>query len=193
MRVFALILVLSLAAPLARADTNHIDPAYMHAFLLDDHPFTIAPCGGDPMPVIDIILEDSGNNPIEVIASDIWLASPVDVDFCWPVVADSSTFQPDPGHTTFSGVLRGGLGAVDDCAAVRVDIVAIGWVIGNFDLQVNSPDLNGDQQVTVADFGLFAARFQTSDLCADFDESGFVSVADFGLFAAWFENCVCTR
>jgi hypothetical protein len=191
MRVLTLILVLSLAAPIAQADSNDIDPMYMHAFLLDDHPFTITPCGGDPMPVIDIILEDSGNNPIEVIASDIWLDSPGELDFCWAVIADSSTFSPDPGHTTISGILRGGLGSLADCNAVRVDVIAIGWVIGGFDLHVNSPDLTGNQQVTVADFGLFAERFQTSDACADYDESGFVSVSDFGLFAGWFESCVC--
>ncbi len=192
MRTMFAILFLGLALPAAAQSGREFpDCAECYAFIAADHAFTVTPCGGDPMPVIDVYLEDDGNFPIEVIASDIWLDSPGDVDFCRPVVADSSTFHPDAGHTTFSGVLRGGLITLSDCAAVRVDIIAIGWVIGGFDLHVNSPDLNGDQQVSVADFGLFAARFQTGDACADFDESGFISVSDFGLFAGWFESCVC--
>jgi len=190
MRVLtAIALLVGLAAT---GTAQEIDPINMHAFLLDDHPFTIAPCGGDPMPVLDIILEDSGNNPIEVIGSDIWLDSPPSMlDFCWAVIADSSTFRPDPGHTTISGEIHGGLQSLSICAAAQVDVIAIGYVIGRFDLQVNSPDLNGDREVTVADFGLFAGRFQTSDPCADYNEDGFVSVADFGLFAGWFGDCVC--
>lgn len=167
MLIRKLLVAMALCVLSASALALEIDPINLHAFLLDDHPFTVAPCDGDPMPVIDIILEDSGNNPVEVIASDIWLDSPIAMlDFCWEVIADSSTFRPDPGHTTISGELHGGLASLAVCAAAAVDVVAIGSVIGHFELQVNSPDLTGDREVTVADFGLFAG---------------------------WFGNCVCSQ
>ena len=46
-RLLAMALLLGLSTTVAARD---IDPINMHAFLLDDHPFTIAPCDGDPMP-----------------------------------------------------------------------------------------------------------------------------------------------
>jgi hypothetical protein len=90
------------------------------------------------------------------------------------------------------GIIRGGLGSLSECGASRVDVIAVGHVIAGFDLQLNSPDLSGNQEVTVADFGFFAERFQTANPCADYDKSGYVSVADFGLFAGWFEGCGCS-
>jgi hypothetical protein len=162
-------------------------------FVLDNRPFTIAPCGGDAMPVIDITVMDAGNNPIELIASDVWLDSP-DITICTHGAdADSSTFRPDAGHTTISGWLPAGIRDLARCAEVRGNVIAMGNAIGSVLLQVNSPDLSGDQRVTVADFGLFAERFQTNDPCADYNEEGFVSVADFGLFAGWFGDCVCAH
>jgi hypothetical protein len=50
----------------------------------------------------------------------------------------------------------------------------------------HSPDMNGDGQVTVADFALFAADFGGDAVCSDFDCNGGVTVADFALFASHF-------
>lgn len=161
------------------------------AVMRDPHPFTLAPCGGDLMPVIDVYLFDYPDSlPIEVIRTDVYLAS-TQLDFCQQASADSSTFSPDPGHTTFSGTLAASFPLGVDCAALQLLVVFSGDIIAAFTPTFSGPDLNGDLAVTVADFGLFAARFYSSDPCADFDESGQVGVADFGLFAGWFEDCLC--
>ncbi len=50
----------------------------------------------------------------------------------------------------------------------------------------HSPDLDGNGEVAVVDFALFATAFGTADVCSDFDCSGDVSIVDFALFATHF-------
>ncbi len=51
-----------------------------------------------------------------------------------------------------------------------------------------SPDIDGDGEVSVVDFALFASAFGGTDPCSDFDCNGSVSVADFAIFAAHFQH-----
>ncbi|MCB9517146.1 MAG: hypothetical protein H6693_13230 [Candidatus Latescibacteria bacterium] len=162
------------------------------ATILDPHVFTVAPCGADPMPVVDVwILDYPDANPVEVLASDIWFMSFEGFQFCAEVHADSSTFAPDPGHTTISGVHGWWVDPVADCAAVNVEAVVLGMPFETLTFAVNGPDLSGDGEVTVTDFSLFGASWQSADPCADFDENGMVAVADLAIFAGWFNHCSC--
>jgi hypothetical protein len=146
---------------------------------------------------IDVYVNDSGGNPVEIVQSDIWLEN-VDAEPCpggW--IADSSTFAPDAGHTTFTGVLRGGVPLVADCND-STDVVAIGNTIQTLPLFFISPDLNGDGTVDSIDFAVFASCFNLPCVghcpCADLDKGGgdpCVTSVDFAIFASFFNLSDC--
>ena len=195
---FVLMAALALMAINSVAFAGIVDPANSFATLATSPGIIlVAPGGAESFTIpnnyqIDVYLNDSGNNPVEVIATDIWLDDPIVVWCAGGVIADSSTFAPDPGHTTFSGTPRGGVVGSMDCSLITLDVVAVGNIIEDLALAVCSPDLNGDGHVTVADFGLFAGAFQGTDPCADFNRSGGdVTVADFGIFAGYFNISDC--
>jgi hypothetical protein len=195
---FVLMAALALMAINSVAFAGIVDPANSFATLATSPGIMlVAPGGAESFTIpnnyqIDVYLNDSGNNPVEVIATDIWLDDPIVVWCAGGVIADSSTFAPDPGHTTFTGTPRGGVVGSMDCSLITLDVVAVGNIIEDLALAVCSPDLNGDGHVTVADFGLFAGAFQGTDACADFNRSGGdVTVADFGIFAGYFNISDC--
>jgi hypothetical protein len=198
-KILALMAALAILAMNSIANAGIVDPANSSATVASTGIMTIAPGGADSfvIPVdhqIDVYVNDSGNNPVEIIASDIWLDDPLVVWCAGGVIADSSTFAPDPGHTTFTGTPRGGVATGAECANISLDVVAVGNVIASLDLSVNSPDLNGSGTVTVADFGLFAGYFQSDGNCANYNESAGspnVTVADFGIFAGFFNVSNC--
>lgn len=150
---------------------------------------------------IDVYVNDSGTNPVEIVASDIWLDNPATVPCPGGWIADSSTFAPDPGHTTFTATPRGGVPVGGNCRGSQTDVVAVGNVIETLDLRFHSPDLNGDGSVTVGDFAVFAACFNQSCTdscwCADLDRSddtfpaACVGVGDFAIFASFFNISDC--
>jgi hypothetical protein len=199
-KILALMAALAILATNSIANAGIVDPANSSASVATTGIMTIAPGGADSfvIPVnhkIDVYVNDSGNNPVEIIASDIWLDDPI-INWCaGGVIADSSTFAPDPGHTTFTGTPRGGvLASGHDCANISIDVIAVGNVIASLSLSANSPDLNGSGSVTVADFGLFAGYFQGTGNCANYNESAGspnVTVADFGIFAGFFNVSNC--
>jgi hypothetical protein len=203
-KVFALMASLALLAIASIANAGIVDPTNSYATIAATGIMTIAPGGADSFTIpadhrIDVYLNDSGNAPVEVIASDIWLSDPTAITSWCPggVVADSSTFAPDPGHTTFTGTPRGGViarvsGVDYDCSTISVDVVAVGNVIENLTLSFNSPDLNGNGAVTAGDFGIFGLYYNGTSTCADFNESGGnVTAADFGVFAGFYNNSEC--
>ena len=173
------------------AQAQPFDPWLSTAFFDDPHSFTLAPCGADPLPVVEVYLYDFNGDPVQLLASDIWLQG-VDLTFCGTLTfADSSTFAPDPGHTTFSGVRHGWALPWRDCADLDALVVALGYTINSLPFHASSPDLNGDGAVTVSDFSLFGQRWQGADACADFNEDGMVALGDFAMFAVWFNHCTC--
>jgi hypothetical protein len=187
-------IALALAGLLAlavSASAQPVDPYFSHASIQDPHPFTLAPCGGDPIPVIEVLLVDPNNDPVELPATDIWLQGG-DVGFCNTLTfADSSTFAPDPGHTTFSGPRPGWVLPGRDCDNLDVLAVAVGTLFDHLTFQANGPDLNGDGAVTVTDFSLFAPLWLGTNPCADFYEDGVINLSDFASFASWFNACSC--
>lgn len=198
-KVLALMAALAILAINSIANAGIVDPANSSAQVATTGIMTIAPGGADSfvIPVnhrIDVYVNDSGNNPVEIIASDIWLDDPLIVWCPGGVIADSSTFAPDPGHTTFTGTARGGVSTGAECANISMNVIAVGNEIASLTLSVNSPDLNGSGSVTVADFGLFAGYFQGNGNCANYNESvgaPNVTVADFGIFAGFFNVSSC--
>ena len=72
-----------------------------------------------------------------------------------------------------------------------MEIIVTGMPSDGFIWKVNSPDLDGNSEVGLADFARFAQHFNGVNPCADYNESGGgVSVADFGIFATIFNSCV---
>lgn len=198
-KVLALMASLAMLAMSSIANAGIVDPANSTATIATPGIMTIAPGGADSFLVptnrtIDVEVNDSGNNPVEIVASDIWLDDPLVVWCAGGVIADSSTYSPNPGITTFTGTPRGGVATGAECANITMDVVAVGNVIASLALSVNSPDLNGSGSVTVADFGLFAGYFQGNGNCANYNESvgsPNVTVADFGIFAGFFNVSNC--
>jgi hypothetical protein len=148
---------------------------------------TISPGGYDaigPTHTIDVYVNDINGDPVEILSTDIWLEHETVVWCPGGVIADSSTYAPDPGHTTFTSVARGGVDQGDDvngwneCMDISLNVVALGYVIqvleGDNKLSVNSMDLNGDGLVGSQDWAKFGRckGFSSREgcSCADYNE-----------------------
>ena len=203
-------IVFSTLALLAFASVSNagiVDPTTSWATMTNSPAVMIVAPGGAESFVfptdhtIDVYVNDSGSNPVEVVASDIWLDNSASSPCPGGWISDSSTYAPDPGHTTFTGTPRGGVPVGGACRAVQTDVVAVGNTIQILDLRFQSPDLNGDGDVTVGDFAVFAACFNQpctdSCWCADMDHSdeahpaACVGVGDFAIFASFFNISSC--
>ena len=214
-KVFAVMAMLGLLAINSIASAGIVDPAQSWA-VMNNAPgiMTVAPGGEDSFVfpndhLITVYVNDSGGNPVEILASDIWLEEPGVVWCPGGVIADSSTYAPDPGVTTFSSTPRGGCyfeaghdPAIDglyDCSTITMNVIAVGNEIQSLELQINGPDFNGDGAVNPADFGMFAAQyndFVDAWPCANFDESDpavlpTCGVADFAIYATFHNLSEC--
>jgi len=199
-KILALMAALVVLAMSSIADAGIVDPAQSSATIATTGIMTIAPGGADGFTIpinrrIDVYVNDSGSNPVEIIASDIWLNDDLIAWCAGGVVADSSTFSPDPGHTTFTGTPRGGvLASGHDCANISIDVIAVGNVIESLSLAANSPDLNGSGGVDIIDFSIFGTAWQTDNACANLDESlatPTVDIIDFSIFGSLFNVSNC--
>ena len=191
------------------ASAHIVSPDDSWATMLNDPgTLTIAPGGYDGLllPVdhtIDVWVFDSTPAPVEILYTDLWLEHP-DVTWCeGGVVADSSTYAPDPGHTTFTSIPRGGLhignatSGWTDCQTIALNVIALGFVIDTVGLNINSMDLTANGHVDIADLGGFAvvmnvpAMYPIPGFCADYDENGAVEIADLGQFASVYNLSDC--
>jgi hypothetical protein len=205
---------LALLACASFADAGIVDPDNSSASIVGPVVRLRVTPGGDEgfiFPVnhqIDVVVRDSDGNPVEIVASDIWLLN-VDTEPCpggW--IADSSTYAPNAGYTTFTGVPRGGVPITAYCRDTPTDVMAVGVSIHTFALAEGlhfvSPDLNGDGTVDSVDFALFASCYNipcpgTSNhcYCADLDKSNedppglCVGSVDFAIFAASYNQSDC--
>ena len=90
MRKALLCVLLALALPAVAVAQPFADIVFE---LAGDGPHTVAPCGADPVAQIEVWVSSDGI-PVELLASDLWLASPV-LEFCVDGnYADSSTYPP---------------------------------------------------------------------------------------------------
>ena len=130
---------------------------------------TVIDCVGTRVagyPFQDIILSDVGNG---------------DLNRCpGRTTADANTDAL--GRTTFSGALAGGGTTV---AGLQVYLGGVPLLGPALAIRVNSPDLNGNRRVDVADVGLFAADFSSgvARFRSDLVEDGVLNVSDVGRFA----------
>lgn len=201
-KVIAMMAALAILAVSSLANAGIVDPANSYATLANPGTMLVAPGGAESFVfpddhLIDVYVNDSSNNPVEIVATDIWLEDPVVVWCAGGVVADSSTFAPDPGHTTFSLTPRGGVdGVAGDCNLISLNVIAVGNQIADLDLKVVSPDLNGSGGVNIADFGVFGGFFNqvTGMHCADLDKgegANSVNISDFAIFGGYFNQSNC--
>jgi hypothetical protein len=204
--VFTALALLSMAAV---ANAGIVDPANSWATIQNPPAIILtAPGGGDSFVfpnnhLIDVYVNDAGYNPVEILAVDIWLENDGTEPCPGGWTADSSTYAPDPGHTTFSYAPRGGVGLGDFCRIEGTRVIAVGHVIEDLglDLRFVSPDLNGDGTVGLTDFAVFATFFNLpctdNAWCADLDKSddtppaACVTLTDFAIFATYFNASNC--
>ncbi len=172
--------------------------------------FTLAPGGGENLVDaaagneyrLHIWIWDQNGDPVTTLApTDIWADRPGHLSPCYPIfnLADDGTDAT--GYTTISGTIYGGVvadatGGID-CNSTELYVYALGLVL-NDNLPVcvafDSPDLNGDLAVTIADFALFATDYNCTsgcDPCHDYNEDGITNIMDFAAFAGYFNASVC--
>ena len=170
--------------------------------------FTIAPGGGETLIegandyTIHVTVNDINNDPVTTLLdTDLWLDAPGFMAPCAGNFSQADSGTDATGTTQFTGTIYGGVvgdaGDGLDCNAAELSVYALGIILNGgapVCVAIDSPDLNGDLAVTVADFGKFAADFNCTiscDPCHDYNEDGSTSVADFGIFAAYFNASIC--
>lgn len=146
---------------------------------------------------INILVKNINGEPVPgVLASDFWLVGCDDLALCsgsGSIDADSAT--NNQGMTTISGTMAAG-----GCDLNGVHVAIFGILAGCpptcLNVSVVSPDLDGDGDVDLVDFALFAPVFNTVagnpnyDPCCDYDCEGDVDLVDFSLFAQhWQHTC----
>jgi hypothetical protein len=148
---------------------------------------------------IFITVVDGSNLPIEGIpATDFWLVDcdpSADMVLCGGSASSNASAATDEtGSTTMVGDIAGG-GCADG-----LSVVVQGFVITEgtppdctpicLDIDVRSPDMNGDLAVNLLDFGLFGAAYPPNAYtkCADFDCSSTVDLLDFSAFGLHYNH-----
>jgi hypothetical protein len=153
--------------------------------------------GGETDATITLHCIDLFGDPFANIpAEDFWLASedPGLLVFCTGGnIADGPTDAN--GVTTFTASPRGGgQSPVDTAVIVETSLNLVCWSSG-LDIRFNSPDIDGDLEVDLADIGYFAQDFYgdyryRSDLRWD----GVINLSDLGILAqALSAECTPTR
>lgn len=123
----------------------------------------LAPIAGYPFQ--DVVLDDAGTNDISLCPGGS--------------VADANTNAL--GQTTMSGNISGG-GWTQSGMQVYLGGIPLNGL--NLDIDVNSPDMNKDRIVNVADVGEFAIDFSGAyAFRSDFIADGTLNIADVGEFA----------
>jgi hypothetical protein len=170
--------------------------------------FTIAPGGGETLiespndyTIFVTVLDINGDPVSTLAATDLWLDRPGDLVNCAGTFSQADAGTDGLGQTQFTGTIYGGVSGDANngvnCDDTDLYVYALGIVLnGNNPVCVafDSPDLNGDLAVNVADFGKFAADFNCvggCDPCHDYNEDTLTNVADFGIFAGYFNSSVC--
>lgn len=133
--------------------------------------------------VVTVTVVDNTGTPIAGYPfQDIYLddAGTAEIALCQGgSVADFNTNAA--GVTTISGGISGG-GFTQSGLQVYLAGVAIGAALG---INANSPDINGDLVVNLADIGSFAADFTGSyAFRSDFDANGSINLGDLGVLAS---------
>lgn len=146
---------------------------------------------------IDVTVRDANGLPIPAYPlQDIWVddANTGDINLCQGgSTADADT--DDNGFTTITGIISGG-GNTQAGMSVYVSGVALTLTVDGvdtvIDLDVNSPDINGDRVVDLSDISIFSGDLAppANAFRSDFNHSGNVDLSDISLFSGWIgESC----
>ena len=163
---------------------------------------TITPAGNgqslaDRGTPVTVTIRDANGLAIAAYpAQDIWLddAGSGDINLCQGgSLADDDTDVN--GVTTISGLIAGG-GYTQAGMSVYVSGVALTVAVDDetgstiLNIDVNSPDLNGDREVSLSDISLFTSDLTVPQFRSDFNHDGTVNLSDLSLFATWIgETC----
>lgn len=139
---------------------------------------------------IEVTIRDINNNPIPFIPSeDIWINSPEgEMNIC-PGGSWSEQETNSQGMTYFSSPLRAG-GFNEGIIGIYVNGNLVTGEGTPLFFPMNSPDINGDNYVNLADVGRFTQIFFTSyDFSADFFPDGVINLADIPTMARGSGSC----
>ncbi len=147
------------------------------------------------------IWDINGDPVVGLPATDIWVDRPGELSTCPWSFSQADEPTDASGQTSISGTIYGGLAADAsggiDCGTTELYVYVMGIILNDGQpvcVAFDSPDLNGDLTVSIADFGMFISDFNcTSDCdpCHDFNEDGLTTIADFGIFADYFNQSTC--
>jgi hypothetical protein len=143
---------------------------------------------------VTITVRDGNGLPIPAFpAQDIWLDDKGDasINLCQSgSTADAAT--DGDGHTTLSGVMAGGGWTQSGCAVYVSGVAITGGDGNNLPIALNSPDINGDRVVELADISLFQADTlpPSNAFRSDYTHDGVVDLGDISLFSSWIDD-VC--
>lgn len=209
LRSIAFALLIGILATAASADTGI---PYGSAIAENCGRFTIAPGGGEDLHAppeneyrVTLQIWDVNGDPITTLAAtDMWLDRPGELVPCYGSFNQADSGTDATGQATISGTIFGGLAGDAqqgvDCDELFLYFYAMGILLNDADpvcVSFDSPDLNGDLAVTVADFALYVRDFacwhsgEPCDPCHDYDEDGDNDVADFAKFASYFNQSTC--
>jgi hypothetical protein len=136
--------------------------------------------------IITLTLLDSNADPIYLYpACDMWLETSLGGLKLCPGGSCADGGTDHDGVTRFSNPLFGG-GYSDPLAGERCIVIINGEALASpgFDIQFNSPDINGDLVVNLTDVVIFASDYYGAyEYRSDFYFDGFVNLSDIVLLA----------
>lgn len=141
---------------------------------------------------IDVTVRDANGLPIPTYpGQDIWVddAGSGDINLCQGGSAADADTDAN-GFTTITGIISGG-GNTQAGMSVYVSGVALTLTVDGvdtvIDLDVNSPDINGDRVVDLSDISIFSGDLAppATAFRSDFNHSGNVDLSDISLFSGW--------
>ncbi|MBI4720118.1 MAG: hypothetical protein HY770_02605 [Chitinivibrionia bacterium] len=146
---------------------------------------------------ISIEINDGAGDPIAgVPATDFWVVDcdpALDMVLCGGSASSNATAATDEnGQTTMEGDIAAG-GCADG-----LSVVVQGFVIEEgvsctpvcLDIDIRSPDMNGDLAVNLLDFALFGGAYPPNAYakCADFNCDAAINLQDFSAFGLHYNH-----
>jgi hypothetical protein len=145
----------------------------------------VCPAGDLHTVNVVVTVRDCYGTPLSGLYVDVSPAGVAPAVFCF---CDSvKTVGPTDvtGTTTAAYDDFGGCGDLQFYATIGTVIAGPSAAI-----TIGSPDGNGDCQVDLVDFGIFASNYFSTDSCSDYNCDGIVDLVDFGIFAShYFHTC----
>jgi hypothetical protein len=156
----------------------------------------ISPAGtGDALSdvgsTITVTLLDPMGDPLPGFpAQDVWIGRAASDPYGTLALCTDGSIADGPSDTngtmTFGGAISGG----GQCSGVQVYILGSPLLGPPLDIEMNSPDIDGNLVINTLDFGSFSIDYGGSAFRSDYDFSGEIDLIDFGQFASRFsESC----